>query len=118
MYIRQLSDIRNHPDYRLLQQMPACHCCLLSGSLIDTPAGPLPVEALRPGDHVWGLAHDQKVPTRIRKIYRAERERVEGPVYDLRTDTDNFFCQGVLIGHCDGEQKAAPVHSRADEKRP
>ena len=30
-----------------------CPICLAAGTLIDTPAGPLPVESLRPGTLVW-----------------------------------------------------------------
>jgi len=30
-----------------------CPICLAAGSLIDTPSGPIPVEALRPGEPVW-----------------------------------------------------------------
>jgi len=32
---------------------PACPICLARGTLIDTPAGPVPVERLRIGDLVW-----------------------------------------------------------------
>ena len=32
---------------------PICPICLARGTLIDTPAGPLPVEQLRMGDLVW-----------------------------------------------------------------
>lgn len=31
----------------------SCPVCLAAGTMIDTPAGPRPVEALRPGDEVW-----------------------------------------------------------------
>jgi len=40
----------------VLQSTPSCATCpicLASGTLIDTPAGPLPVERLRPGMLVW-----------------------------------------------------------------
>jgi Hint domain len=34
---------------------PNCPICLARGTLIDTPTGPVAVEALRPGDPVWTL---------------------------------------------------------------
>ncbi len=34
---------------------PSCPICLALHTLIDTPLGPVPVEALRPGDPVWTL---------------------------------------------------------------
>jgi hypothetical protein len=37
---------------------PNCPICLSIGTLIDTPAGPMPVERLRLGDPVWTLDSD------------------------------------------------------------
>ena len=34
---------------------PICPICLARGTLIDTPAGPIPVERIRIGDIVWSL---------------------------------------------------------------
>ncbi|MEZ0373639.1 MAG: hypothetical protein ACAI44_31400 [Candidatus Sericytochromatia bacterium] len=56
-----------------VDEIPARHCCLQSGSLVDTPAGRQPVDCLRPGDHVWGFDRGERVSTLIEKIYRDER---------------------------------------------
>lgn len=72
--LNRISDMlaAHRSDFQTYEQMPVRHCCLLSGSLIDTPAGRQPVDCLRPGDMIWGYEHDQKVPARVDKIYRAE----------------------------------------------
>jgi predicted lipid-binding transport protein (Tim44 family) len=46
--------------------------CLERGTLIDTPNGPVPVEQLRVGDTVWGLAHDQRIPATVEAVYAVE----------------------------------------------
>ncbi len=46
--------------------------CLERGTLIDTPNGSVPVEQLRVGDTVWGLAHDQRIPATVEAVYEVE----------------------------------------------
>ncbi|PKL76683.1 MAG: hypothetical protein CVV27_09010 [Candidatus Melainabacteria bacterium HGW-Melainabacteria-1] len=125
--------------------LDARHYCLLSGSLVDTPAGRQPVDCLKPGAHIWGFERGERIPTLIEKVYRADQApaglkglrlhetvtlgenawlfrqgqwiragqtdlpQVEllGPIYDLSTDTGNFFCHGVLIGHQDPDLSQA-----------
>lgn len=140
IHLRQLSDITERGEYeglyRLYGVMPHRHCCLLAGSLIDTPAGLQPIDCLRPGDHVWGHAHDQKILAQVLRVHRGDQApegiqgfalrdtavvagltslcwqgrwvvaaevlepaAFDGPVYDLETDTGNFYCRGVLSGH-------------------
>jgi Hint domain len=52
--------IRDTGEVRIEQQAPAgepvCPICLAQGTLIDTPAGAVPVEGLRLGDAIWTLA--------------------------------------------------------------
>lgn len=49
--------IRDTGEISIEQQAPAgepiCPICLARGTLIDTPAGPVPVEDLRLGDPIW-----------------------------------------------------------------
>lgn len=46
--------------------VPTCPICLAVGTLIDTPAGPTPVEKLRAGDAVWTVdARGRRVATTI-----------------------------------------------------
>lgn len=127
---------------RDVDQIPMRHCCLQSGSLVDTPAGRQPVDCLRPGDHVWGFERGERVPTMIVKVYKDDKAPeglrgcklhdtvtvaspvtlfwqdqwiqaeqtglpevgLQGPIYDLTTDTGNYFCKGILIGHREPEE--------------
>ena len=54
--------IRSSGEITVEQQAPAgepmCPICLARGTLIDTPAGPVPVEGLRLGDPIWTLTTD------------------------------------------------------------
>lgn len=46
-----------------------CPICLTHGSLIDTPAGPIPVERLRPGAPVWSQGDDgRRIATTVQDI--------------------------------------------------
>lgn len=52
---------------------PMCPICLAEGTLIDTPAGPVAVERLRPGDAVWTLGrHGQLVAGRVVAVGSAQ----------------------------------------------
>ena len=59
---RSAGVIRDSGEITIEQQGPAgepmCPICLTRGTLIDTPAGAVPVERLRLGDPVWTLAAD------------------------------------------------------------
>ena len=44
--------------YRNFENASSAFPCFVAGTLIDTPAGPVPVETLRPGDDVTTLDHD------------------------------------------------------------
>jgi predicted lipid-binding transport protein (Tim44 family) len=46
--------------------------CLERGTMIDTPGGPVPVEQLRVGDTVWGLAHNQRIPATVQAVYAVD----------------------------------------------
>jgi predicted lipid-binding transport protein (Tim44 family) len=48
--------------------------CLLRGTLINTPAGPVPVEQLRAGDTVWGLVGGARVPAKVEAVIVVEPE--------------------------------------------
>jgi predicted lipid-binding transport protein (Tim44 family) len=48
--------------------------CLERGTLVDTPAGPVPVEQLRVGDTVWGLVGGQRVRATVQTVYAIEPE--------------------------------------------
>lgn len=127
---------------REVAQLSPQHCCLQSGTLVDTPAGRQPVNCLRLGDHVWGFERRARVPALILKICRDEQApaplrgrrlhptvtvaesvwlfwqdqwmpaaqtglpevALEGPIYDLSTDTGNYFCNGMLLSHHDDAQ--------------
>jgi hypothetical protein len=60
--IRTAGTIRSSGEIAIEQQAPAgepiCPICLARGTLIDTPAGPVPVERLRLGDAIWTLNVD------------------------------------------------------------
>ena len=43
--------------------------CMAAGTLIETPAGPRPVETLRAGDAVWTEVEGQRVLTHITVVY-------------------------------------------------
>jgi hypothetical protein len=48
-----------------------CPICLSLGTLIDTPAGPVPVEQIQPGDLVWSLdARGEKVAVPVLRTSR------------------------------------------------
>lgn len=66
---KQLIQTRSYRIYQ--QEMPLYHCCVVSGSLVDTPAGRQAVDGLRPGDKVWGVYQDLKIVTTIEKVYYA-----------------------------------------------
>jgi hypothetical protein len=59
---RTAGTIRSSGEITVEQQAPAgepnCPICLARGTLIDTPAGSVPVERLRLGDPIWTLATD------------------------------------------------------------
>jgi hypothetical protein len=59
---RTAGTIRSSGEITIEQQAPAgepnCPICLAQGTLIDTPAGPVPVERLRLGDPIWTLTTD------------------------------------------------------------
>jgi hypothetical protein len=59
---RTSGTIRTSGEITIEQQAPAgepmCPICLARGTLIDTPAGPVPVERLRLGDPIWTLTTD------------------------------------------------------------
>jgi hypothetical protein len=74
--------------------------CFLAGTLIATPAGPIPIEALVVGDVVWSfsLERGEKIARRVRAVLRATANEVrviaargnvilgvttEHPFYDL-----------------------------------
>lgn len=109
--------------------------CLAQGSLIDTPGGPRPVEALRPGDVVYGDVDGARVSTRVIRVFEKRTEadglpgkrltphvavtnnhllqvgsevreagltenpdeQISGPVYDLETETGNYFADGIRM---------------------
>jgi predicted lipid-binding transport protein (Tim44 family) len=48
--------------------------CLQQGTLIDTPAGPIPVEHLRAGDTVWGMVGGLRVPATVQTVYAVDPE--------------------------------------------
>ena len=59
--------IRSSGEITIEQQAsagePICPICLAAGTLIDTPAGRVPVEGLRLGDPIWTLTSDgRRVP--------------------------------------------------------
>lgn len=43
--------------------------CLRAGSLVDTPTGPRPVEAIRVGDIVFGNVQGVPTPTTVRRVF-------------------------------------------------
>lgn len=47
----------------------------------------------------WLLARDLDLP----------QVPLSGPLFDLQTNTDNYFCQGVLLSQHDPEAEHAPV---------
>jgi Hint domain len=59
---RTAGTIRSSGEITIEQQAPAgepmCPICLARGTLIDTPAGPVPVERLALGDPIWTLTTD------------------------------------------------------------
>jgi len=59
---RTAGTIRSSGEITIEQRAPAdepiCPICLARGTLIDTPAGPVPVERLRLGDPIWTLTTD------------------------------------------------------------
>ena len=59
---RTAGTIRSNGEITIEQQAPAgepiCPICLAQGTLIDTPAGPVPVERLGLGDQIWTLTAD------------------------------------------------------------
>jgi hypothetical protein len=62
--VHTAGSIDDHATITVQQQSlegePNCPICLSVGTLIDTPAGPMPVERLRLGDPVWTLDADGK----------------------------------------------------------
>lgn len=46
--------------------------CVAAGTMIDTPAGPRPVESLRAGDAVWSLLHDRQVAATVQAVYAVD----------------------------------------------
>jgi len=46
-----------------------CDECFPAGTAVDTPAGTVPIEALREGDAVWGERDGIVVPTRVRSTF-------------------------------------------------
>ena len=46
--------------------------CLEQGTLIATPSGPVPIEALEPGDSVWTVLDGQLQPAEVRAASRVE----------------------------------------------
>ena len=65
--MRTAGTIKSSGEITIEQQAPAgepiCPICLARGTLIDTPAGAVPVEQLRLGDPIWTLATDgRRVP--------------------------------------------------------
>lgn len=114
--------------------------CLAAGARVDTPSGPVAVEALRPGQWVWGDERGERVATQVRAVYRkatilpnlpgkqlapglavtvnhevglgvgsgpqrfvpagslpATDVAIPGEVFDLETDTGNYYAAGRLL---------------------
>jgi hypothetical protein len=109
--------------------------CVARGSLVDTPDGAVPIEAVRPGDRVLGQVEGHRAATRVLRTYEkttilgrlpgrrlaphvlvTENHRVVGPagdeeasrlpapkedavgtVYDLATESGNYWAEGVLL---------------------
>lgn len=109
--------------------------CLSSGSLVDTPAGPRPVENVAVGDVVYGMTAAGRMPTQITNLYVKDTmlpslpgkrlgpniavtanhriwtaagyqsagelphpdEAISGTVYDLQTETGNYYAGGILM---------------------
>ena len=97
--------IRSSGEITIEQQAPAgepiCPICLARGTLIDTPAGPVPVERLQLGDPIWTFTTDGR--------------RVAGSVIALGSTTappDHVVVRLVLE---DGRTvTASPGHPLAD----
>jgi len=80
---------------------PMCPICLARGTLIDTPAGAIPVEALRLGDPVWTLDLDGN--------------RVAGTVIALGSTTAPADHHVIRLTLADGRSvTASPGHPLAD----
>lgn len=80
---------------------PVCPICLARGSLIDSPDGPLAVEAVRIGDRVWTLD--------------AEGVRVRGTVIALGSTAAPSNHEVVRLVLADGRSvTASPGHPLAD----
>lgn len=83
--------------WRAVQQSPdevAAHAdhpaleCVPTGTMIDTPRGPVPVEQIVPGMVVWGEVEGRTVPTVVRAIQRGEaREFIR--IGDLRVTSNH-----------------------------
>jgi Hint domain len=102
---RTAGTIRSSGEITIEQQAPAgepmCPICLSRGTLIDTPAGPVPVERLRLGDPIWTLTADGR--------------RVAGVVIALGSTTAPPDHEVVRLVLEDGRTvTASPGHPLAD----
>lgn len=97
--------IRDSGEITIEQQAragePMCPICLARGTLIDTPAGAIPVERLRLGDPTWTLTADGR--------------RVEGVVIALGSTAAPVDHEVVRLVLKDGRTvTASPGHPLAD----
>jgi len=84
--------------------IPTCPICLASYTPIDTPQGPVAVEALRPGDLVWTM--------------EASGERAAAPILQMVRVLVPADHQMVHVVLGDGRQLwASPGHPTADGRR-
>jgi hypothetical protein len=88
-------------EQRAAAGQPNCPICLARGTLIDTPTGPIAVEALRLGDPIWTLD--------------ASGRRVAGTVIALGSTTAPADHHVIRLTLADGRSvTASPGHPLAD----
>ncbi len=99
--------INGKGEFTIEQRTPTittCPICLAEGTLIDTPAGPVPVQNLRPGVLVWT---EQSAGGRVAK-----------PVLQIGKTVVSATHQVVHLVLDDGRQQwVSPGHPAADGRR-